>query len=189
MTKFNKIGLVGRPDHKGVVTSLKRLTSYLVNKEKSVFVDEATASLLDNPSANVVTKSELSVSCDLVIVVGGDGSGARVHEHEGAGAVGDLRLADAEAALPHHRRLLVADAPRERRAAERAAIGDHSELLGARCDLWEGPKSGLDAEGIDGRRIPRAGRQIHHHCARCVRHVGRVARGRANARLAACQIP
>jgi NAD+ kinase len=81
MTKFNKIGLVGRPDHKGVVTSLKRLTSYLVNKEKSVFVDEATASLLDNPSAIVVTKSELSVSCDLVIVVGGDGSMLNVSKY------------------------------------------------------------------------------------------------------------
>ena len=81
MTKFNKIGLVGRPDHKGVVTSLKRLTSYLVNKEKSVFVDEATARLLDNPSANVVTKSELSVSCDLVIVVGGDGSMLNVSKY------------------------------------------------------------------------------------------------------------
>ena len=81
MTKFNKIGLVGRPDHKGVVTSLKRLTSYLIDKEKSIFVDEATASLLDNPSANVVTKSELSVSCDLVIVVGGDGSMLNVSKY------------------------------------------------------------------------------------------------------------
>ena len=81
MTKFNKIGLVGRPDHKGFVTSLKRLTSYLVNKEKSVYIDEATASLLDNPYANVVTKSELSVSCDLVIVVGGDGSMLNVSKY------------------------------------------------------------------------------------------------------------
>ena len=74
MSKFRKIGLVGRPDHSGVVTSLEKLVSYLDGKEVSIVADAATAALMKNVTLEVVPKTDLGDSCDLVIVVGGDGS-------------------------------------------------------------------------------------------------------------------
>ncbi len=74
MSKFRKIGLVGRPDHSGVVTSLEKLVSYLDSKAVSIVADAATAALMKNVTLEVVPKTDLGDSCDLVIVVGGDGS-------------------------------------------------------------------------------------------------------------------
>ena len=74
MSKFRKIGLVGRPDHSGVVTSLEKLVSYLDGKAVSIVADAATAALMKNVTLEVVPKTDLGDSCDLVIVVGGDGS-------------------------------------------------------------------------------------------------------------------
>ena len=74
MTEFNRIGLVGRPEHSGVITSLTRLIPYLQSKELVVVLDHDTASLIDDSTVEVATRMQLSASCDLVIVVGGDGS-------------------------------------------------------------------------------------------------------------------
>lgn len=74
MSEFKTIGLVGRPDHSGVVDSLQRLLSHLTKKSVEVILDEGTASLLDAPGVNCVARTDLSTQCDLVVVVGGDGS-------------------------------------------------------------------------------------------------------------------
>ena len=73
-SKFNKIGLVGRPDHSGVVTSLEKLVSYLNGKAVTIVADSGTADLMRNVTLEVVPRADLGDSCDLVIVVGGDGS-------------------------------------------------------------------------------------------------------------------
>ena len=72
MTEFNRIGLVGRPEHSGVITSLTRLIPYLQSKELVVVLDHDTASLIDDSTVEVGTRMQLSASCDLVVVVGGD---------------------------------------------------------------------------------------------------------------------
>ncbi len=74
MTEFKRIGLVGRPDHSGVVDSLQRLLALLASKELSVVLDDITAGLIPSNGQQVCTREELSSHCDLVIVVGGDGS-------------------------------------------------------------------------------------------------------------------
>ena len=74
MTDFKRIGLVGRPDHSGVVDSLLRLLSFLGNQDVDIVLDDVTARLIENPGVNECTREELSSRCDLVIVVGGDGS-------------------------------------------------------------------------------------------------------------------
>lgn len=74
MTEFNRIGIVGRPGHAGVATSLVRLFTFLQHKKVKIFMDELTASLLDSPLVEIIPKNELGTKCDLVIVVGGDGS-------------------------------------------------------------------------------------------------------------------
>ena len=91
MTEFNRIGLVGRPEHSGVITSLNRLIPYLQSRELVVVLDHDTASLIDDSTVEVGTRMQLSASCDLVIVVGGDGSMLNVAKYvasEGVPVIG-----------------------------------------------------------------------------------------------------
>lgn len=74
MAEFNNIGLVGRPGHAGVVDTLRRLLEYLSAKSLTVFVDNLTAELIEGHGRKQCKRDELSKFCDLVIVVGGDGS-------------------------------------------------------------------------------------------------------------------
>ena len=91
MTEFNRIGLVGRPEHSGVITSLNRLIPYLQSRELVVVLDHDTASLIDDSTVEVGTRMQLSASCDLVVVVGGDGSMLNVAKYvasEGVPVIG-----------------------------------------------------------------------------------------------------
>ncbi len=74
MTEFKTIGLVGRPGHAGVVETLNRLLAYLASKELMVVLDSATAQQIGDSSLTTCPRNELSRNCDLVVVVGGDGS-------------------------------------------------------------------------------------------------------------------
>ena len=74
MADFKRIGLVGRPNHSGVVDSLSRLFAFLSEKDVEIVLDDVTAGLIENPGVNECTREQLSSRCDLVIVVGGDGS-------------------------------------------------------------------------------------------------------------------
>jgi len=74
MADFKRIGLVGRPDHSGVVDSLTRLLAFLGEQDVSIVLDDVTAGLIKNPGVIECKREELSKHCDLVIVVGGDGS-------------------------------------------------------------------------------------------------------------------
>ena len=74
MPKFNTIGLVGRPGHAGVVDSLNRLLAFLAERDITVILDAETSGLLSDPQVTQCPRDELSRNCDLVIVVGGDGS-------------------------------------------------------------------------------------------------------------------
>ncbi len=74
MTDFKRIGLVGRPDHSGVVDSLSRLLAFLKGQDVDIVLDDVTAGLIEDPGVDECTREELSSRCDLVVVVGGDGS-------------------------------------------------------------------------------------------------------------------
>lgn len=74
MTQFSKIGIVGRPDHEGVVDTARRLLKYLRAKNLQIIMDDVTAKLAGDSAASVYPREELSGYCDLVIVIGGDGS-------------------------------------------------------------------------------------------------------------------
>ncbi|MEX2469842.1 MAG: NAD(+) kinase, partial [Pseudohongiellaceae bacterium] len=74
MQQFKTIGLVGRPDHSGVVDTLQRLIEYLNGRDLAVILDADTATLLSETDVRQCSRTELSKHCDLVIVVGGDGS-------------------------------------------------------------------------------------------------------------------
>ena len=76
MTKdsFRNIGLIGRPDRASVVDTLNLLEQYLLQEGLTVIYDEGTATLMQRESLQVCSRALLGEVCDLVIVVGGDGS-------------------------------------------------------------------------------------------------------------------
>lgn len=74
MAEFNSIGIIGRLDSDKAVYSLERLICYLESQQISLFLEERTARVLPGNTQRVVDKADLGKNCDLVIVVGGDGS-------------------------------------------------------------------------------------------------------------------
>ncbi len=72
---FRNIGLVGRPGKASVVQTLSILEKYLTDDAGlKVIYDEDTARLMPVMSQQVCSRALMGEVCDLVIVVGGDGS-------------------------------------------------------------------------------------------------------------------
>ncbi|MDT8399672.1 MAG: NAD(+) kinase [Pseudomonadales bacterium] len=78
MQKFSTIGLIGRVGDQGVLDSLKLLLEFFsARKDIELLLDEAVASLLPGHRLQVCQRDQFH-DCDLVIVVGGDGSMLKV---------------------------------------------------------------------------------------------------------------
>lgn len=71
---FKTIGLIGRLGSDKVVDSLQRLVTYLTAHDYSVLVEDRTATALPHHGQPEASRRMLGELCDLVIVVGGDGS-------------------------------------------------------------------------------------------------------------------
>ncbi|MGQ9425177.1 NAD(+) kinase [Gilvimarinus sp. F26214L] len=74
MAEFNSIGIIGRLDSEQAVYSLRRLIRYLESRQVKLLLEERTATVLPGNTQEVVDREELGRQCDLVMVVGGDGS-------------------------------------------------------------------------------------------------------------------
>ncbi|MBU2098012.1 MAG: NAD(+) kinase [Gammaproteobacteria bacterium] len=74
MANFKQIGLVGRPGHSGVVETLQRLIAFLNTRGLTVVLEQGTSELVPDQQLPVFRRHELGAECDLVVVVGGDGS-------------------------------------------------------------------------------------------------------------------
>lgn len=72
--QFKTIGIYGRVRNQGVTETLKTLIAYLHSLGKDILLDEETATSLGDASLLSVPRSELCKRCQLLIVVGGDGS-------------------------------------------------------------------------------------------------------------------
>jgi len=68
------LGLIGRVTNPGVKETLKILIDYLHHLDKKTFIDQETAASLADVQLDVLKRNELGKKCDLIIVVGGDGS-------------------------------------------------------------------------------------------------------------------
>jgi len=73
-THFRNIGLIGRPGKSSVVDTLRLIHDHINKQGLNPIFDEATAELADLTSVQVISRPLLGEVCDLVIVVGGDGS-------------------------------------------------------------------------------------------------------------------
>ncbi len=74
MSFFSNIGLIGRRSSESTKYSLNRLISYLEKQKINIFLDEETSEVLPDGDLPIKTRKELASICDLIIVVGGDGS-------------------------------------------------------------------------------------------------------------------
>jgi NAD+ kinase len=74
MEQFRNIGIIGRPDSAKVVETLAHLQSYLEKRGLRVILDEDTVSMMPAAHIQTATRQILGEVCDLIIVVGGDGT-------------------------------------------------------------------------------------------------------------------
>lgn len=71
---FSSIGIIGKRDDPSVADTLSRLTEYLAQRERRTLLDEGTARLLPDWRGEIRERDDLGGDCDLVVVVGGDGT-------------------------------------------------------------------------------------------------------------------
>lgn len=74
MEQFKNIGVIGRLGSVQVVETLKRLKQFLLSSHLHVILEEPLAQLLPGHGLQVCDREMMGEACDLVIVVGGDGS-------------------------------------------------------------------------------------------------------------------
>jgi NAD+ kinase len=72
--KFQTIGLIGRLKNQGVKETLKALIGYLKDLNLAIIIETETAESLQDFNLPHVARDQIGNACDLVIVVGGDGS-------------------------------------------------------------------------------------------------------------------
>ena len=73
MEHFRTIGITGR-DGMGVSESLITLTDFLLGRNITVVLSDRICDLFPNQNLQICSNEELGDFCDLIIVVGGDGS-------------------------------------------------------------------------------------------------------------------
>ncbi|WP_317929159.1 NAD(+) kinase [Halioxenophilus sp. WMMB6] len=74
MTQFKTVGLVGRLGSDTAVETIKRLIAFLSQTDCAIILESDTAASLPGSGLPEVPREQLGPTCDLVIVVGGDGS-------------------------------------------------------------------------------------------------------------------
>lgn len=74
MAEFSTIGLIGRMGGDKTVYTLTRLIKFLERENKHVLLDDMLTRDLPSHHCEVASREQLGQRCDLVIVVGGDGS-------------------------------------------------------------------------------------------------------------------
>jgi NAD+ kinase len=73
-TPFTKIGIIGRLRHLELTETLLHLVHCLQKEKVDFYIEADTAQLLGNHALPTIPKEDLATRCDLVIVIGGDGS-------------------------------------------------------------------------------------------------------------------
>ncbi len=74
MSSFRNVGLIGRVDSEAARDSVVSLVELLQQRELNAVLEESTSRTLGNHNLQVATRKLIGEVCDLVIVVGGDGS-------------------------------------------------------------------------------------------------------------------
>jgi len=74
MEQFRNIGIIGRLGSAQVLDTIRRLKKFLLGQHLHVILEETIAEVLPGHGLQISSRKTLGEVCDLVIVVGGDGS-------------------------------------------------------------------------------------------------------------------
>lgn len=74
MEQFRNIGIIGRLGSARVLETVRRLKRFLLDRHLHVILEDSIAEVLPGHGLQVSSRRQLGEVCDLVIVVGGDGS-------------------------------------------------------------------------------------------------------------------
>lgn len=73
-TEFRRVGIVSRFSDTTIGTTIETLATFLTARNHQVVLDESAAKTLPGTTFQTTTMEKLGEHCDLVIVVGGDGT-------------------------------------------------------------------------------------------------------------------
>ncbi len=71
---FSTVGLISRRRSAEIIDSVRAVHACLTRHDRTVLIEDATAELVQEFPDEVVPRVELGQRCDLIVVVGGDGS-------------------------------------------------------------------------------------------------------------------
>jgi len=71
---FPRIGLFSKPTGEDISDTLNHLATLLIKRQHEVFIEENSAPLLKNNIATILPSTSIGQHCDLMIVIGGDGT-------------------------------------------------------------------------------------------------------------------
>ncbi|SBT18992.1 putative inorganic polyphosphate/ATP-NAD kinase [Marinomonas gallaica] len=74
MSLFRRIGIIARLDKPQILETVKRLTDFLIAQGVEPVLEEDLATMMSGAHISAAPLKELGDRCDLVMVVGGDGS-------------------------------------------------------------------------------------------------------------------
>ncbi len=74
MDEFRNVGIIGRLNSVKVIETIKRLRRILSNEGINIILEEQIATVMMGHGLQVCSPKMMGEICDLVIVVGGDGS-------------------------------------------------------------------------------------------------------------------
>jgi NAD+ kinase len=72
--KFNSIGIITKPQAESVGKTLQSLFDFLKKKNCNIILDETIPDTINSCDFTKASREEIGKTCDLVIVVGGDGT-------------------------------------------------------------------------------------------------------------------
>ena len=136
---FKHIGLLGKSEDRNVSITLRALTAYLEQQKIGILLDESIAACFPEPPHPVVDRQDLADSCDLAIVVGGDGTllnAARSLAESGIavlgvnfGRLGFLVDVSPEEMTQQMEKILAGDFIEERRTLLHATVSRNNDVL------------------------------------------------------------
>jgi NAD+ kinase len=74
MTVFTRIGIFSKPNLNAIGTTLQQLINFLQQRKHSVIIEDHCQDKIMNSGIKFLPSDQIGKNCDLVIVVGGDGS-------------------------------------------------------------------------------------------------------------------
>ncbi len=71
---FHTIGLIGKFGDPNVAGTLNQIAAHLLQRQLRVLLDESSAQLIPDSGLEVASRAAIGEQCDLVVVMGGDGT-------------------------------------------------------------------------------------------------------------------